>query len=392
MTSSLYIHIPFCANSCDYCDFFSVPINIENNVNFIDTFIDALLGDIEDQFAFFGVDYVPTVYMGGGTPSVLGAARIERLLAGLRALLKPMKKVPAEFTIEANPESADEDFLQACAAGGVNRISMGVQTFHEPSRHAVHRGGGELLEKRLAAAAAYFPNALSADLITGLPFQTAGMVREDIERLLVFKPVHVSLYSLTLDPHTPLGRQLSRRGAAALCLPCGDEADSMWIAGRGKLEEFGLAQYEVSNFALTGKTCAHNIRYWRMENWLGAGPAASGTIIDDKTGSGRRFTYPDDIESYLDPKNARKTVEELDRSDLIRESLLMGFRYRKGPDPAIFKKRFGCGIEDCIPKTISRWRERGFFEAQEDGSLAPSREGLLFLNSFLRDAFSECSP
>jgi len=394
MTASLYLHIPFCASLCDYCDFYSIAVNEQQNT-LMDSFVDAVLGDIKYQCAFFGVEHVPTVYIGGGTPSVLGAARVERLLAGLRVLLEPMKKAPVEFTVEANPESADEDFLRVCVKGGVNRISLGVQTFHEPSRRAVHRaGGGKLLEERLALASEYFPGALSIDLITGLPFQTATVVREDIERVLAFQPAHVSLYSLTLEPETPLGKRVAQLGDIAVPpLPCGDEADNLWITGRDMLEKAGLAQYEVSNFALPDKTCAHNTRYWRMENWLGIGPAASGTIIDDASGSGRRFTYPAEINAYLaapEPRIRSARIEELNKTDLIRESLLMGFRCRAGPDPLIFKQRFGCDIEDCIPETIARWRGRGFFETgQNSGSLAPSREGLLFLNAFLRDAFGE---
>jgi oxygen-independent coproporphyrinogen-3 oxidase len=132
------------------------------------------------------------------------------------------------------------------------------------------------------------------------------------------------------------------------------------------------------------------MRYWHMENWIGAGPAASGTIINDETGTGKRFTYAADIDAYLaapQPRINSARVEELDKSNLIRETLLMGFRCRKGPDIFLFRRRFGRSIEDCIPNTITRWRERNFFEAEN--SLAPSREGLLFLNSFLRDCFEE---
>jgi oxygen-independent coproporphyrinogen-3 oxidase len=466
MTASLYIHIPFCANLCDYCDFYSIAVNEQHNT-LMDSFIGAVLGDVKDQFAFFNVDHVPTVYIGGGTPSVLGAARIERLLAGLRTLLEPMKKAPVEFTVEANPESADEEFVRACVKGGVSRISLGVQTFYEPSRRAVHRpGDSHLLNERLTLAKTYFPDAFSVDLITGLPFQTTTAVQEDIERILAFQPSHVSLYSLTLEPETPLGKRVTqeefftteytefhgnritaprqgaltdkydtlpriinpqytlmpagfiqpsarrRRSGCRIKTPCnsvtsvvnsslprGDEADNLWITGRDMLEKAGLVQYEVSNFArspqetMPPKTCAHNTRYWRMENWLGAGPAASGTIINDADGSGRRSSYPADINAYLaapEPRIHSARVEELNKADLIRESLLMGFRCRTGPDPLIFKRRFGCGIEDCIPRTIARWRERGLLETESSGgSLALSREGLLFLNAFLCDAFGE---
>jgi oxygen-independent coproporphyrinogen-3 oxidase len=405
MTASLYIHIPFCAGICDYCDFYSIAVNEQHNT-LMDSFVDAVLGDINDQFALFAVDYVPGVYIGGGTPSALGAARMERLLAGLLTLLKPMRLPPAEFTVEANPESADEDFLRVCVSGGVSRISLGVQTFYEPSRRAVHRAGsGKLLDQRLALAAACFPDAFSVDLITGLPLQTAAVLRKDIEHILAFWPAHVSLYSLSLEPETPLGKRIAQfgetagkaAGRAAFSLPCGDEADKLWITGRDMLEQSGLAQYEVSNFALPEKICAHNTRYWRMENWLGAGPAASGTIIDDAAGktaagSGRRFTYPADINAYLaaqSPRIRSANIEELDKADLIRETLLMGFRCRTGPDPLLFRRRFGCGIEDCIPRTVARWHERGLLKKGPDGGLALSREGLLFLNAFLRDAFEE---
>jgi len=392
----------------------------------MDSFVDAVLGDVKDQFALFSIDHVPSVYIGGGTPSVLGAARMERLLAGIQALLKYMPS-PGEFTIEANPESADEDFMRVCVSGGVSRISLGVQTLYEPSRRAVHRAGDRnLFEERLALAAEYFPGAFSVDLITGLPLQTAAVLREDIERILAFRPVHVSLYSLTLEPETPLSKRVAQEefftteytefhGGRRSCriktpcnsvtsvvnsyLPCGDEADNLWITGRDMLEQAGLAQYEVSNFARTPKetmpstTCAHNLRYWRMENWLGAGPAASGTIIDDAAGSGKRFCYPADTNAYLAAQSPRihsARVEELDKTSLIRESLLMGFRCRSGPDSLIFRRRFGCDIEDCIPRTIARWRRQGLLETEHDSdNLALSREGLLFLNRFLRDAFIE---
>jgi oxygen-independent coproporphyrinogen-3 oxidase len=354
----------------------------------MDSFIKAVLDDIEDQLAFFKVEHIPSVYIGGGTPSVLGAARMEQLLEGLSILLKPLGEKLAEFTVEANPESADESFLRSCVNGGVNRLSLGVQSVYLPSRRAVNRGDCRIGE-RLALAAEYFPGAFSVDLIAGLPHCTEEILLSDINRVLAFKPAHVSLYSLITELETPLGKRLEQNGSAAISLPQGDDADNIWIAGRDALEKAGLAQYEVSNFALPGKACIHNIRYWKMENWLGAGPAASGTIIDNETGSGRRFTYPSDIEAYLAaprPRICHARTEELPPPELAKESLLMGFRYIEGPGPQLFKQRFGRTVEDFIPKTITKWRGRGFFAGN---SLEPSKDGLLFLNGFLRDAFAE---
>jgi oxygen-independent coproporphyrinogen III oxidase len=389
ISASLYIHVPFCSQKCDYCDFYS--LRVASNLAaqpLMDSYIDAVLGDVADQINLFNVNSMPSIYIGGGTPSTLGAKRITRFLTAIKTLLSNMDAPPVEFTVEANPESTDEAFLQACVEGGVSRISLGVQSFCETSRKAVHRQGSiRQIEDALALVARYFPLSFSADLITGLPFQTEAVIMEDIKNLLSFPVAHVSLYSLILEPQTPLGKA-AKQGAASLPLP--DEADNLWIAGRDLLEDAGYRQYEVSNFCLPDKASAHNIRYWRMENWLGAGPSASGTIINDKTGTGKRFTYPADIESYLrmtSPRINHVAAEELGQTELIKETLLMGFRYCEGPDKELFKQRFGREIEDIIPKTIALWSKRDFFQTGQ--ALKPSKQGLLFVNRFLRDAFEE---
>jgi oxygen-independent coproporphyrinogen-3 oxidase len=353
----------------------------------MDPYIDVVLGDIEDQIRLFNVNSIPSVYIGGGTPSVLGTKRITHFLTLIKTLLTSINGGSrVEFTVEANPESTDEAFLQACVESGVSRISLGVQSFCEASRKAVRRQGSlKQIEEALSLIAWYYPDAFSVDLIAGLPFQTRDVVCQDIRHLLSFHPMHISMYSLILEPQTPLGMKADKDP-----LPSPDEADNSWIAGRDLLGNAGYRQYEVSNFCLSDKVCAHNIRYWRMENWLGAGPAASGTIINDETGAAKRFTYPADIETYIRMKRPRVNhaiMEELNREDLIKETLLMGFRYCEGPDKELFRRRFNREIEDIIPKTIALWRERNFFQTAQ--GLRPSKQGLLFVNGFLRDAFEE---
>ena len=366
--SSLYIHIPFCASFCDYCDFYSLETNAVDN-GFINAFINAVIADVKRQFEFFSVKELSCVYIGGGTPSVLGR-RIGRLLHALNAF---SGFSPVEFTVEANPETADEGFLDLCLQGGVNRLSLGVQSFHEPSRRAVNRvGDARMLEKKLALCSRYFPGALSADLITGLPYQDERVVLDDIKRLLAFGPAHVSLYSLCLESNTPLAEKVKTK---SVIMPGTDSADAMWLSGRGALLKAGFCHYEVSNFALDGKRCLHNTGYWQMRGWLGAGPSASGTVIDEEAGTGRRFTFAPDAGGYVKAPSVDAAVrEELDRRALMRESLLMGFRCAEGPDGQRFKARFGCSIEECVGRTLSRWN---------------GRDIMLFLNSFLCEAFSE---
>ena len=383
---SLYVHVPFCAGACGYCDFYSVAVKGEDSR--LERYVDVTLEEGKRLFETFRPESIPTLYIGGGTPSVLGAAGIGRLLAGLSGLIAALAPPPIEVTVEANPESSDEAFLAAARSGGVTRLSLGVQTFHEPSRLAVNRighGSGEIgLHKRLALAAGYFPGALSVDLISGLPFQDERVLLDDIDAVLACAPAHVSLYALTLESETTL----------AAPLPRGDEADRLWLRGRDALEKAGYGQYEVSNFCLDGKESRHNIRYWRMRDWLALGPAASATVIDDETGSGFRYTIPPDADRWLAAGGCRFSeddgykppIEELDKVSLIKETILMGFRYIEGPDEDLFRLRFGRNIGDFIPKTIAAWRSRGLFRKDK---CALTKSGLLLLNPFLIGAFDE---
>jgi len=369
-STSLYIHIPFCSKGkCDYCDFYSVVLD-EKSETIIDIYIKSLIEDIKYQLDYFNVKEICTVYIGGGTPSVLGAKKLHVLLDALNAI--PCFS-PIEFTVEANPESVTEDFLSVCKEGGINRLSLGVQTFSESSRLAVNRrGNAALLEKQLALVSGVFQGAFSADLITGLPCQNEESVKEDIKRLLAFNPAHISLYSLTVEEGTTLDNKIK---TGKVILPNEDTSDFIWLACRDALVKEGFCHYEISNFARDGKRCLHNIRYWNMGGWLGAGPSSSGTVINEENGTAKRFTFAPDLQSYVNSPCLKKAVcEELDKNALIRETLLMGYRYREGPDMEKFMRRFGRAIEDCIPETLERWKKK---------------DKMLFLNQFLLEAFSE---
>jgi oxygen-independent coproporphyrinogen-3 oxidase len=310
---------------------------------------------------------VPSVYLGGGTPSLLGAAGIERLFSGLRALLGTG---PREITMEANPESAGADFLRFCAEQGVNRLSLGIQSFSAEVRAAAGRRCGEReLEKGLEAAVEIFGRGLSLDLMTGLPGQSPASAAGDIQRALSFQPGHISLYALT-------GKNMAG-------LPSGDEADKLWIDGRDALSIAGYRQYEVSNFAPDENHCLHNMRYWRMENWIGVGPSASGTFVNGD-GTGSRSTYAADTAAFIADPAQTLLEEDLSRAETLRETLLMGFRCAAGPDPVLFRTRFGRNAGEFIPRTLEKWKN-----FLQPGGTALNKEGLLLLNRFLLDAFQE---
>jgi len=452
---SLYLHVPFCTEKCDYCDFFSVPTKPNDLI--IDRYIDALLKETErrllevvrdfkphpplssirvhpcpclpsvgeckeiiarrrQEAACTSVDLiVPSLYIGGGTPSLLGAGGIARLLDGIRAIIGALPggtagglggtNGPCEISVEANPETADSSFLRACADHGVSRLSLGVQSFDQGFREALGRrgeGGAEILSRRLAEAAEIFGRRLSVDLLCGgLPAGDGSAengsvaknrVLHDIDKALSYEPGHVSLYALTLEEGTPLAARLAAARQTAAWPGKGEAADdgTSWLAGRDALLHAGFDHYEVSNFALGDENrCIHNIRYWLMNNWIGVGPGASGTIIGSGAvhsgGTGRRTSYAPDVEAFVSGTGSFATAlvtEELDRFTVIKETLLMGYRYVNGPDPALFVRRFGKTIEETIPRTLAKWQS-----GMDDYSFRTKR--MLFLNAFLLDAFLE---
>lgn len=341
--------------------------------------VTRLLDDAGHWISSAGITRIPTIYIGGGTPSMLGAARITRLLKGLERL---PQHAPDECTVELNPESTDETVLTACRDHGVTRISLGVQTFHEPSRAAIQRTGSVAAAlKALDLVRRVFGTAFSADLMTGLPFQDETIVQQDIATLLAYAPAHISLYALALEPDTPLARAAQHNKGL---VPTPEQADALYIAGRNALEQAGYAQYEVSNFALNTRRAAHNLRYWRMQNWLGIGPSASSTIINDHTGTGFRYTWAPDLDAYL--AGSAPSTERLDQLTLMKETMLMGFRCVDGPDPALFQKRFGQTLEETIPRSLAAWR--GLLR-DPPSSCALTTNGLLVLNRFLLDIFDE---
>jgi len=370
-SASLYIHIPFCASFCDYCDFFSVTAK-NLSEDYIDSYITSLIKDINYQIEYFNIGEIPAAYIGGGTPSVLG----KKLSPLFDALKKLPSFAPKEFTVEANPESLTEEFLSICRQGGVNRLSIGAQTFHEPSRLCINRAGNaRLLEERLKTASRYFGaqgTDLSADLMTGLPYQTEETIIDDIKRIRAFNPRHISLYSLTVEANTALEEKINKK---EITMPSADKADALWLLGCELLEKEGYAHYEVSNFALDGKQCLHNLRYWQMKNWIGAGPSASGTLINEQSATAKRFTYAKDVDAYIkSPLITSAQCEEIDKKTLLKDTILMGFRMKDWNEKDLFKNRFGCSLEECIPKTLEKWKDRDIMS---------------FLNTFLSDAFSE---
>jgi oxygen-independent coproporphyrinogen-3 oxidase len=319
-----------------------------------------------------------TIYVGGGTPSLLAPPDILRLFGGIQGIVPLAEK--AEVTIEANPEGITLPWLAACEAAGVNRISLGVQSLNDGSLSAVHRGANRACAlDALALLRDHWPGTVSADLIAGLPAETEASFQAGIEKVLSFRPHHVSLYALTLEQGTPLyGRMAAdeRREDSI--------KDDLWLLGRDLLEAGGYAQYEVSNFAWSGFECRHNLAYWEGRSWAALGAGASGTLYRGD-GSALRYTATNDPASY------RYEKEEVSRDTALFEYLMMGFRTCKGVSASAFEARVKTPVAERIGAAspgglFTRWEEQGLAGRSVDPEgerYFLTQSGMLFLNRFL---------
>lgn len=392
MESALYIHVPFCRQKCSYCDFFSVGESGRkgkcNDVS--DGYVDALVREMAVYSARYGVSEWSTVYIGGGTPSILSAEQIAALMRGVSgsAALAP----DAEVTIEANPENVDARFIECCAENGINRISVGIQALDDG---ALARAGRSANCSCALAALSLLEEGwnghLSVDFIAGLPGQTWKSFRNQFSVLHEFTKIdHVSLYTLTVEENTPLWSQI-RSGETAFS---GEKADRMWISGRTILEKNGFRQYEVSNFSQPGCESRHNCAYWRQKNYIGVGAGATGTVYDFSRGTAERWTETLSIPAYISGVNSGNVVrntERLDSGTVAFEFLMMGLRTMDGVLDSEYEARFGGSLAERLGAdggAFWSWRKRHLASVRPcrgGNAYSLNRRGILFLNSFLRE-------
>ncbi|HNY20677.1 MAG TPA: radical SAM family heme chaperone HemW [Treponemataceae bacterium] len=381
MNASLYIHVPYCLKKCDYCDFYSVPSSRDSGFS---PYIETVVKEIASRKRLFGVDRWSTVYVGGGSPSLLSPMDIRALSEGIRPDLANDGEGATEWTIEANPEDLSLDWLRACEESGINRLSLGLQSLRDPALAAIGRRGSAALNlAALELAAANWNGRLSVDFIAGLPGLTDGELTDDLRRALEYGPDHVSLYSLTIEEGTPLSKRIL---AKSIEMPDEDAAAAQWIAGRDYLESNGLLQYEVSNFARPGCESRHNLTYWTLQSYVGVGPGATGTIRREKESF--RYTDNRDIAAWMRDPTANTDNESISAVDTLAEAILMGFRLTRGVDRNAFKDRFDVDLATKIKKTAIKWQKKGLLEVSET-RMNLNQEGLLVLNRFLVDCLEE---
>ncbi len=344
--SSIYLHVPFCSRKCPYCDFFSV----EGHAAWLQAYPRALIEHLR-LYRHPAEEEIETVFFGGGTPSLLSPGEIAGIIDEIAGLFPLSSR--AEITLEANPGTLTRDSLRSYRQAGVNRLSLGIQSFNPQLLHTLGRiHSPEQAENALLwAREAGFSN-LSLDLMFGLPGQSGDALEAELERIIGYSPEHVSLYGLTIEEGTPFFDQ-HRKGQLS---PADDETSAgMYLDIDARLSAAGFGHYEISNFARPGFESRHNLGYWQRRGNLGIG-AGAHSFFDD--GWGRRMEVPADIERYFaqleQSKDPAVLLETFDRAGAMSETLYLGLRTAEGVDDRAFCHRFGVTVAEAFPLAIER--------------------------------------
>lgn len=370
---SLYVHVPFCRSLCGYCDFYSQVLDRAA----VGPLVDAVLREL-DAYAAGRTLCFDTVFIGGGTPTVLPPRELTRLLRGVRAYVAPAAEL--EFSVEANPATVTDETAAALVAAGVNRISLGAQSFDPVELQILDRMHQPAQVGQTVAACRKFGlQQFNLDLIFGIPGQTLATWLATLRSALALRPQHVSCYGLTYEEGTPLR---ARRDAGRIEPVDPDVEAEMYEAAIDTLSAAGLAHYEISNFARAGCACRHNLRYWHNEPYLGLGPAAAG-FIDEV-----RYKNVADTAAYVAALDAGRSSwsehERLLPERRARETAILELRLTTGIDRRQFAERYGTDPGVLFADAIEKHAPTGWLELDDTG-LRLTRAGRLVADTVIAD-------
>ncbi|MCR5829726.1 MAG: radical SAM protein [Lachnospiraceae bacterium] len=432
----IYIHIPFCVKKCRYCDFYSVSCGkttefgcgeekTHGSLPKTGDYVKALLKELDARIGEIKGKEVTSVFVGGGTPTILSCNELETLITGIgsrlntgvrgrheedpdaeagrsrardesgkvKGLREEKGSGETEFTVECNPGTIDREKLTLMQQLGVNRLSIGLQSADNGELKALGRihTYEEFLKNYEEARRAGFDN-INVDLMSGIPGQTAASCEKTLNTVAGLGPEHISVYSLILEEGTPLYDDVE---AGKVKLP-GDDFDRDMYGLTGQiLASYGYERYEISNYARPGRRCRHNMGYWTGEEYLGIGAAAASYLESAHPGSssagsypemGRamlRYKNPNDLKAYLeDPAGVRVLEERLEREDLMSEFMILRLRLMRGASKEEFFKRFGVTIADIFGDVIKKQTKLGLIE-DRDGFVSLTSRGLDLANSVM---------
>lgn len=352
----MYVHIPFCENICPYCDFYSIVAN-DGSIN---SYVGALNAEMLSRAEYYARYSFDSVYLGGGTPSRLNADHTALVIESIRSNFNI--DTDAEVSIECNPSSVDYGKFAEYIQMGINRISLGFQSFDEKCLKTLGRihSPGTARETFAAAREAGFDN-INIDLIYGIPGQLSKQWRSDLLAAVELNPDHISAYNLIIEQNTPFGELY---GKGELDLPSEDEQRDMYRSLIEITAKNDFYRYELSNFSKAGKECVHNLKYWRNRPYLGLGPSA--VSYDGET----RMKNLADLDRYFDliysGKSAAESGEKISRENAIEERIMMGLRLSEGLSLEGFKREFGYDLAAVRESQVNLLVRQGFLSIEGD--------------------------
>lgn len=364
----LYIHVPFCKTKCHYCDFYST-----TDITLQKEWYNAIIKHFEYYKKKYSINHLKTIYIGGGSPSSLNHALLATMVHYLEKYITP----DTEFSIELNPYDLLPNLFEILLDSPITRISLGIESLNDAVRNAVNRRGtGKEIKSILKKLKQYNKFILSIDMMYGLPLQTSKIIHDDIQEILELKPDHISYYELFLEDASLLAKQVEK---GVVALPSIIDNENAWEIIQNSMSESGYERYEISNWALNGKYCRHNIQYWKMGSWIGLGPSAVSNL--DFFNSYMRLTNTANLTAYIDDF-MQPTVEQITGKTAVIEYCMMHLRKKKGFNCNDFFARFN----PCY-HTIPEWLYRQFpsYVYYDNEHIAVTDDGMDHLNAVIRE-------
>lgn len=381
---SMYIHIPFCMKKCLYCDFLSAPASAQER----ESYVEALLREIEQMAPFCKEYEVNTVFLGGGTPSLLSGVQLERIMQALKSHYAISKD--AEISMECNPSTASFKTLKAYRKSGINRLSIGLQSAQDEELKALGRihDYEQFLCTYEEAKKAGFTN-INIDLMAALPGQTLASYEDTLQKIIALNPTHISAYSLIVEEGTPFYEKYGKEGAPKKGeLPDEDTEREMYYRTKKRLQAAGYERYEISNYAKNGYECRHNLTYWTGKDYLGFGIGAASFF------KGYRYKNTSEIKIYeqfmqqapgelqaqsLQEKSKgaasfmpqvfdwHEEIQQISKKESMEEFMFLGLRLKRGVSKQAFWNKYGKSMEEVYPGVVEKLKKEGLLVQAEDG-------------------------
>jgi len=369
--NSLYLHVPFCKDRCYYCSF----VSLVNKNNYKKKYINAVLTEMEEILSQNKGPKLNSIYIGGGTPSLLEIKYFEQIFSKINSLSDISKN--AEITVEVNPGTVSIEYLKSLKSTGINRLSIGIQSFNDEILKSINRihNGNEAIEAVDMAKYAGFDN-ISIDLIYGLPGQNLNIWGNTLNQAIKLDIQHISAYGLKIEEGTVFARKTPPS------LPDEEMSADMYLKTIEILEKNNFEHYEISNFAKSGYESKHNLAYWHNEEYFGFGLGAHGYIDEI------RYSNTCSIEEYIENPLKKASEHKATRQEIIEEGIFLGLRLTKGININKFNSEYGINLLEKFESVINKYIDYGFMEIKE-GYLRLTTEGILISNTILAEFIAE---